>query len=83
LYVAVVQKIRAQLEGMPYHSPKLHLGPCNSVGMRRGHTQTLVTNIHFATPTPHAKCNNNKLHATVVSYVVGLGYLLLAYNQPI
>jgi len=20
----------------PYHSPKLHPGPCNSVGMRRG-----------------------------------------------
>jgi len=25
----------AQLEGTPYHSPKLHPGPCNSVGMRR------------------------------------------------
>ena len=25
----------AQLEGTPYHSPKLHLGPCSSVGMRR------------------------------------------------
>jgi len=24
----------AQLGGIPYHSPKLHLGPCNSVGMR-------------------------------------------------
>jgi len=24
----------AQLEGSPYHSPKLHPGPCNSVGMR-------------------------------------------------
>jgi len=23
----------AQLEGTPYHSPKLHLGPCSSVGM--------------------------------------------------
>jgi len=31
----------AQLEGIPYHSPKLHLGPCCSVGMRRGtDTQT-------------------------------------------
>jgi len=24
----------AQLEGTPYHSPKLHPGPCGSVGMR-------------------------------------------------
>ena len=24
----------AQLGGSPYHSPKLHPGPCNSVGMR-------------------------------------------------
>jgi len=24
----------AQLGGIPYHSPKLHLGPCSSVGMR-------------------------------------------------
>ena len=28
----------AQLEGTPYHSPKLHPGPCSSVGMRRGQT---------------------------------------------
>ena len=25
----------AQLEGTPYHSPKLHPGPCSSVRMRR------------------------------------------------
>ena len=31
----------AQLRGIPYHSPKLHPGPCNSVGMRpRTDTQT-------------------------------------------
>jgi len=24
----------AQLRGIPYHSPKLHAGPCNRVGMR-------------------------------------------------
>jgi len=24
----------AQLGGIPYHSPKLHLGPCSSVGVR-------------------------------------------------
>ena len=26
----------AQIEGTPYYCPKLHPGPCNSVGMRRG-----------------------------------------------
>jgi len=26
----------AQLQGTPYHSPKLYPGPCSSVGMRRG-----------------------------------------------
>jgi len=26
----------AQLGDTPYHSPKLHLGPCSSMGMRRG-----------------------------------------------
>ena len=31
----------AQLEGTPYHSPKLHPGPCSSMGMRRG-TDTLT-----------------------------------------
>jgi len=25
-----------QTYGTPYHSPKLHPGPCSSVGMRRG-----------------------------------------------
>ena len=31
----------AKLGGIPYQSPKLHLGPCNSVGMRpRTNTQT-------------------------------------------
>jgi len=45
--------------GHPYHSPKLHPGPCSSMGMRRGKdrdTQTCVTNIHFASSTTHAKC---------------------------
>jgi len=54
----------AQLEGTRYHSPKLHPGPCSSVGMRRGadtqtdthsDTQTAVTTIHFASFTTHAK----------------------------
>ena len=26
----------AQLDVTPYHSAKLHLGPCSSVGMQRG-----------------------------------------------
>jgi len=57
----------AQLEGTPYHFPKLHPGPCSSVGMRRGSgthrqtdTQTRVVNIHFASATPHVKCNKGK-----------------------
>jgi len=49
---------------VPLPFPRLHPGPCNSVGMRRGtdrHTdiQTAVTNIHFASATPHAECNDN------------------------
>jgi len=59
----------AQLWGTPYHYPnfpKLHPGPCSSVGIRRGtdrqtdtHTQTRVTTTHFVSSTTHAKCNNN------------------------
>jgi len=56
----------AQLEGTPYHSPKLHPGLCSSMGMRRGtdrppdrqtDTQMAVTNIHLPSSTPRAKCN--------------------------
>jgi len=50
----------AQWEGTLYHSPKLPPGLCTSVRMwwaTDRHTQTLVTNIHFAFATPHAKCN--------------------------
>jgi len=57
----------AQLGDTPYHSPKLHPGPCSSVGMRRGtdtqtNTQTAVTNTHFASATPHVKCNSTMFH---------------------
>jgi len=46
-----------KLQFAPYHFPKLHPGPCSSVGMRRGtDTQTAVTNTHFASATLHAKC---------------------------
>jgi len=48
----------AQLGGTPYHSPKLHLGPCSSAGMRRGtDTQAAVTTVHFVSSMTHAKCN--------------------------
>jgi len=54
----------AQLGGSLYHAPKLHLGPCISVGVRprtdtdtQTDTQTRVTTIHFASSTTHAKCN--------------------------
>ena len=60
----------AQLGGSLYHAAKLHPGPCSSVGVQRGQTetqtytqtdtQTCVTTIHFASSTTHAKCNNNK-----------------------
>jgi len=53
----------AQLQGTANHSPKLHPGLCISVGMQQGtytETQTAVTNIHFTSATPHAKCNNVK-----------------------
>jgi len=59
----------AQLGGIPYHSPKLHPGPCNSVGLwprtdrhtdrhTQTDTQTRVTTIHFSWSTTHAKCND-------------------------
>ena len=45
----------AQLEGTPYHSSKLHSGPCSSLGMRRGtdrhtdrHTQGRAWPIHIS-----------------------------------
>jgi len=48
----------AQLEGTTYHSAKLHLGPCSSVGMWQGtDTQTAATTTHFASATSLAKCN--------------------------
>jgi len=46
----------AQLGGIPYHSPKLHPGLRNSVGMRL-RTQTHMTTIHFASSVTHTECN--------------------------
>jgi len=56
----------AQLRGIPYHSTKLHPGPCNSVDIRpwtdtQTYTQTRVTTIHFVSSTTHAKRNNGCL----------------------
>jgi len=49
----------SQLGGTPYHSPRLHLGPCSSVGMRPWtDTWTRMTIIHSASSTTYAKCNN-------------------------
>jgi len=59
----------AQLGDIPYHSPKLHPVPCNSVGIlprtdtqthKQTQTQTRVTTIHFASSTTHAKCNDRR-----------------------
>jgi len=48
----------AQLEGTPFYSPKLHQGPCSSVGMWWGtDTQTAMTTIHFVSCMTHTKCN--------------------------
>jgi len=66
----------AQLWGIPYHSPKLHPGSCNSVGMRlrtdrQTDTETRVTTIHFASSTTHAKCNNIIAIITTIDNVYG------------
>ena len=48
----------AQLEGNPYHSPKLHQSACSSVGMRRGtdrHTDGRGQ-YKFPSAMPHVKC---------------------------
>jgi len=47
----------AQLEGTPYHSPKLHPGPCSSVAMRRGSDGRGLYSLHFSSAVPHAKCS--------------------------
>ena len=73
-----------------YHPANLHLGPCSSVGMRRGtdtDIQTAVTNIHFASATTHAKCNNVTTAAATHSDNVTTSFnfswqLLGTVNQP-
>jgi len=62
----------AQLQGTPYHSPKLHQGTCSSVGMRQGadrqtDTQMHMSNIHFVSSTTHAKCNEAQMKITTTA----------------
>jgi len=65
-YVVIATKPVHKLQIRPTlhnYSPKLHLGPCSSVGMwqetdRQTHTQTAVTNIHFTSAMPHMKYKN-------------------------
>ena len=62
-----------QLGGIPYHAPKLHPGPCNSVGMRvrtDRHTQRRVTTIHIASSSTHAKCNKLDISFLAVSGLI-------------
>ena len=59
---------RAQLQGTTYHCPKLHPGPCSSVGMQWGTDRhTAVTNIHFA---PHEKRNKRRKKIKVVCWFI-------------
>jgi len=59
-----------QLGFTPYHSSKLHPGPCSSVGMWLGTDRhTRVTNIHFASSTTHAKCDKTEWLTKVVCQV--------------
>jgi len=50
----------AQLEGTAYHSPKYTRVRAVVLECSEGlsNTQTAVTNMHFASATPHAKCNH-------------------------
>ena len=54
----------AQLEGTPYHCPSyIRLRTVVwEFGEGQTDTQTSVTNIHFASATPHAKCNQSIRH---------------------
>jgi len=65
------------IRGHPLPFPKLHPGPCNSVGLgirprTDTDTQTRVTNIHFASSTTQSKCNNynrNYNYSKTASYL--------------
>jgi len=69
----------AQLQGTPYHSPKLHPGMCSSVEMRQGtdrqtDTQMHMSNIHFASSTTHAKSNEAQMKITTTAVPTKTGY---------
>jgi len=48
--------------------------------VRRTDTQTAMTTIHFASPTPHAKCNNN-VFTVAARHTSDLGRVLQRSTQ--
>ena len=75
----------AQLGDSLYHAPKLHPGPCSTVGVRSRtdrqtdtHRQTRVATIHFASSTTHAKCNEPYLPLTPSRSVAALWLVLIS-----
>ena len=51
----------AQLGDTPFHSPKLHPGPCSSVGMWQGTNTPTAMAIHFSLAMTQAKCINTSM----------------------
>ena len=63
--------ISAQLGGTLYDSPKLHPGPCSSVGMwPQTDRHMFVITIHFALSAIHGKCNRHFMTVIHVSLTV-------------
>jgi len=50
-------------------------------GQTDTHTQTAVTNIHFASATPQVKCNNTNVNITQVSSIVSTLYKKLKIKK--
>ena len=65
----------SELEGTPYHSPKLHPEPCSSA-VRDRYTQTAVTTTHFATLrlTRNVTTNNNHHNRFTALFLGPLGW---------
>jgi len=61
----------AQLGGIPYHSPKLHLGPCNNVGMRPwADTQTSTNSFYTTVKLCFCQCSiKNNLLTYLLTYL--------------
>ena len=55
-----VDRLQIRPEGTPYHCPSyIRVRAVKwECGEGQTDTQTVMTNIHFASATPHAKCNN-------------------------